>query len=67
MKNKVIFLIIVMFVLHGMKNARQINDLAIVSAIGIDINEEGEYIVTSQILNPKKENSSGSGTSSSKS
>lgn len=66
MKNKVFFIIVVMFVLHGMKNARQINDLAIVSSIGIDINENGEYLVTSQILNPKKENSSGSGSASSK-
>lgn len=66
MKNKVLFLIVVMFVLHGMKNARQINDLAIVSSIGIDINDKGEYIVTSQILNPKKENNSGSGSASSK-
>ncbi len=66
MKNKIIFIILVMFVLSGMKNARQLNDLAIVSAIGVDINEKGEYIITSQVLNPKKENSSGSGSSSSK-
>ena len=66
MKHKIIFIILVMFVLSGMKNARQLNDLAIVSAIGVDINEKGEYIITSQVLNPKKENSSGSGSSSSK-
>ncbi len=66
MKNKIIFIILVMFILNGMNNARQLNDLAVVSAIGVDINEKGQYIITSQILNPKKENSSGSGGSSSK-
>lgn len=66
MKRKIIFIILVMFILGGMNNARQLNDLAIVSAIGVDMNEKGEYIITSQILNPKKENSSGSGGSSSK-
>lgn len=66
MKNKIIFIILAMFILNGMNNARQLNDLAIISAIGVDINEKGEYIITSQILNSKKENSSGTGGSSSK-
>lgn len=67
MRNKIIFIIFTMFIFNGMKNVNQLNDLAIVSAIGVDVNDDGEYIITSQILNPKKEESSGSGTSSSKS
>ncbi len=67
MKSKIIFLLIVMFLLNGLKNSRELTDLAIVSAIGIDLDDNGKYIVTSQILNTKKENSSGSGAGSSNS
>ena len=65
MKLKVIFLLLVMLVLNGFSNARELNELAIVSAIGIDLDSNGNYIVTSQILNSKKENSSGNGSGSS--
>ncbi len=64
MKNKVIFLIIVMFFFNGLNNARELNTLAIVSAVGIDIDDEGNYIITAQVLNTKKNNSSGSGSGS---
>lgn len=65
MKSKIIFLLIVMLCLNGLNNSRELNDLAIVSAMGIDLDENGNYIITSQILNTKKENSSGSGSASS--
>ncbi|MDO4282108.1 MAG: Ger(x)C family spore germination protein [Clostridia bacterium] len=65
MKSKILFLLTVMFLLNGLNNARELNELAIVSAIGIDLDENGDYIITSQILNTKKENSSGSGSGSS--
>lgn len=65
MKSKIIFLLIIMFFLNGLNNARELNELAVVSAIGIDLDEEGNYLITAQILNPKKENSSGSGSGSS--
>lgn len=65
MKSKIIFLLVVMLLLNGLNNARELNELAIVSAIGIDLDEEGNYIITAQILNTKKENSSGSGSGSS--
>lgn len=65
MKSKIIFLLIIMFFLNGLNNSRELNELAVVSAIGIDLDEEGNYLITAQILNPKKENSSGSGSGSS--
>lgn len=65
MKAKIFFLLIVMFVLNGFSNARELNELAIASAIGIDYDTKtNEYIITAQILNNKKENSSGSGSGS---
>lgn len=68
MKAKIFFLLIVMFVLNGFSNARELNELAIASAIGIDYDTKtNEYIITAQILNNKKENSSGSGSGSSNS
>lgn len=65
MKYRIMLIVVVMFLLGGLNNARELNDLAIVSGLGIDLSEDGEYIITAQILNTKKENSSGSGTSSS--
>ena len=65
MKAKIFFLLIVMFVLNGFSNERELNELAIASAIGIDYDTKtNEYIITAQILNNKKENSSGSGSGS---
>ena len=67
MKSKIAILLIVVFMFNGLKDARQLNELSILSAVGIDINEEGEYIVTSQVLNTQKTDSSsgssGGGTS----
>lgn len=65
MKTKIFFLIIAMFLFNGLNNSRELNDLAILSAMGIEIGEDGNYLVTVQILNTKKQNSSGSDSSSS--
>lgn len=63
MKSKVAILLIIVFLLNGLNDARQLNDLSILSAVGIDIDENGEYIITSQVLNTQKqENSSGGET-----
>lgn len=54
-------LLIIVFLFNGLNDSRQLNDLSIISAIGVDINEKGEYIITSQVLNTQKaDNSSGS-------
>lgn len=65
MKTKVVILLILVFIFNGLSDARQLNDLSILSAVGIDVDENGEYIITSQVLNTQKsgessgENSSG--------
>ena len=46
MKSKVAILLIIVFLFNGLRDARQLNDMSILSAIGIDIDENGEYIVT---------------------
>ena len=54
-------LLIIVFLFNGLNDSRQLNDLSIISAIGVDIDENGEYIITSQVLNTQKaDNSSGS-------
>lgn len=65
MKYKVIFLIIIVIMFNGLSNLREINEIEIVSAMGIELNEEGEYVVTAQILNPKKSGNSATGGGSS--
>lgn len=66
MKTKVILLLLIVFMFNGMKDARELNDLSILSAVGIDIDENGEYIITSQVLNTQKSgDSSGGGSGSS--
>ncbi len=64
MKYKIAIILIAMLLLNGLNNSREINDLAIVSAIGIDKVENGNYIVSAIVLNPEKQDS-GSGASSS--
>ena len=64
MRYKIVIIIIAMLLLNGLNNSREINDLAIVSAIGIDKAENGKYKVSAIVLNPEKQGS-GSGTSSS--
>lgn len=66
MKTKVILLLLVVFMFNGMRDARELNELSILSAVGVDIDENGEYIITSQVLNTQKsgDSSGGSGGSS---
>ena len=66
MKTKIILLLLIVFMFNGMRDARELNELSILSAVGIDIDENGEYIITSQVLNTQKsgDSSGGSGGSS---
>lgn len=57
---KLLFLIPLLFCLTGCYNYRELNDLAIVSGISINKNEE-EYIVTAEVINPKKQQDASSG------
>ncbi len=65
MTKKIALLILISLLFNGFKDARQLNDLTIVSAIGIDINDNGEYIVTTQVLNPQKSESDTSSSTAS--
>lgn len=57
---KIFILVLLTFCLTGCYNYRELNDLAIVS--GISINKiEDEYIVTAEVVNPKKEQDASSG------
>lgn len=61
MIKKLAIVLIAMLALNGLNNTRELNDLQIVSAIGIDVDEEGKYRVSTQIMNTKKKESSGEG------
>ena len=55
MKRKWFFLFLILTttsLISGCWNERELTDLAIVSAFGIDKNEEGKYVGTFQIINP---------------
>lgn len=51
---KIILLLPILFLLTGCYNYRELNDLAIVTAISINKVEE-EYVVTAEVVNPKKQ------------
>ncbi len=57
MKIKILIILIAMIVFGGLDNYRELQDLAIVSAISIDKNEDGTYLMSAQIVNSKKESS----------
>lgn len=63
MRKFIIFILIAMLLFNGLINERELNKLDIVSCIGIDITDEGDYQVTVSVLNTKKE---GSGSSEDK-
>jgi spore germination protein KC len=63
-KIKLLITLSIIFLITGCWNYRELNDLAIVSAIGID-EENGIYNVSVQIMNPNQQGSSGSSGSSS--
>ena len=64
MKIKLLIVILLSFLLCGCYNYREINDLAIVSAVGIDKNKEN-YEVVAQIVNTQNNNKNANSNSSS--
>lgn len=61
---KIIILIGLLFLLSGCYDYKEINDLAVVSAIGIDYDYDNNiYLVTLEVLNDKQEKDSASITS----
>lgn len=64
MKTRVIILIILAVLLNGLSDARELNELSILSGIGIDVDEEGNYIITTQVLNTQKASQSSGNNSS---
>ncbi len=66
---KILILLIIPFILSGCYDYNELNDLAIISGVGIDY-EDDNYILTFEVLNTKKEgeksDSSGSYTAKSK-
>ncbi|WP_191556082.1 Ger(x)C family spore germination protein [Metabacillus idriensis] len=53
MNLKAIFLLLIIIpILSGCWSTKELNDLALISALGIDKNDEGEYVGTFQIINP---------------
>lgn len=64
MKGKIILIVIAMLILSGLTNSRQLDEIEIVQAMGVDITEDNKYIISAQVVNIQKEaDSSGSGTS----
>ncbi len=60
-KIKIIIISIIILIATGCWNYRELNDIAVVDAIGIDL-EDKHYVVSVQIQLPQKEPSSGSAT-----
>ncbi len=59
-KIKILTLLIILFTLCGCYNYRELNELSIVSAIGIDKAKNGNIKVTIQVISSKKESSDSS-------
>ncbi|MFP7297317.1 Ger(x)C family spore germination protein [Neobacillus niacini] len=47
-----VLLIVIQIITTGCWNRRELNELAITLAMGIDLNEDGKYLVTAQVVNP---------------
>lgn len=60
MKKRVLIFILIALIFNGFKDAREVNYMAIVSSIGIDVTDENEYIITAEVFNTKKNDSSSS-------
>lgn len=58
MKKFIVIILICMIGFNGLVNERELNKLAIVSCVGIDICDDGKYQVTVNVLDTKKEESS---------
>jgi spore germination protein KC len=53
MNLKALFLLLIIIpILSGCWSKKELNDLALISALGIDKNDNGEYVGTFQIINP---------------
>jgi spore germination protein KC len=55
MKHKLVFLIVLMtlpVLLSGCWSKKELTDLAIVAALGVDKTDDGKYVLTLQIINP---------------
>ncbi|MEG9294916.1 Ger(x)C family spore germination protein [Mangrovibacillus sp. Mu-81] len=55
MKHKLVFLIVLMTIpvlLSGCWSKKELTDLAIVAAMGVDKTDDGKYLLTLQIINP---------------
>lgn len=53
MNLKALFLLLIIIpILSGCWSKKELNDLAVISALGIDKNDNGEYVGTFQIINP---------------
>ena len=60
MRYKIVIILIALILLNGLNNARELNQMAIVLAIGIDKVEDNEFLVTAFITNPQKQDSGSS-------
>ncbi|MDQ0215818.1 spore germination protein KC [Oikeobacillus pervagus] len=47
-----ILLIVILLITTGCWNRRELNELAITMALGIDLTKDGKYVVTAQVVNP---------------
>lgn len=56
MKKFIVIILICMIGFNGLVNERELNKLAIVSCVGIDICDDGKYQVTVNVLDTKKRN-----------
>lgn len=61
MRKYIIALVILVVMFNGLKNLRELNDLAIVKAIGIDITEEGVYQISAIVSDTSDKESSNKG------
>src|SRR3954469_19448152 len=57
MNHRIVFLFFMLIIgsllLTGCWSQKELTDLALVSAMGIDLDEKGKYVVTFQIVNPE--------------
>ncbi len=64
MKWRVLILIVALMLSNGLLNYKELNELAIVSSVAIDKLDDESYEISVQVMNSKKEGSSGNSGSS---
>lgn len=57
MKKYIFVLILVVILFNGFSNLREITELAIVTVMGLDIDDSGKYVATIEIIDADKEDS----------